>query len=120
MVLWFREGGVVEFHLIQILVQSLVFSGSGSTYIYGYCDSVFKEDMSKEQCIEFVQNCTYLSLALFLTSSERAISSFCSFPSHSPLSGHVARRLLWWRYSYGHHHRGWCRENDDPGKQITG
>lgn len=30
--------------------------GSGSTYIYGYCDSVFKDNMSKEEAIEFTKN----------------------------------------------------------------
>ncbi len=27
--------------------------GSGSTYIYGYVDSAFKEQMSKDECLEF-------------------------------------------------------------------
>ena len=30
--------------------------GSGSTYIYGYCDSVYKDNMTKEEAIEFVKN----------------------------------------------------------------
>jgi 20S proteasome subunit beta 1 len=30
--------------------------GSGSTYIYGYCDSVYKEGMNKNEAIEFVKN----------------------------------------------------------------
>lgn len=32
--------------------------GSGSTYIYGYCDSQFREGMTKEECQQFVLNCT--------------------------------------------------------------
>ena len=41
-----------------ILVLSVLFcSGSGSTYIYGYCDSQFKRGMSREECIQFVKNC---------------------------------------------------------------
>ena len=31
--------------------------GSGSTYIYGYCDAHFKQGMTKEECIEFVKTC---------------------------------------------------------------
>lgn len=42
--------------------QPFAIGGSGSTYIYGYCDSVFKEGMSKEECVNFVTNA--LSLAM--------------------------------------------------------
>ena len=37
--------------------QPFTIGGSGSTYLYGYCDANFKEGMSKEQCQEFVKNC---------------------------------------------------------------
>jgi 20S proteasome subunit beta 1 len=30
--------------------------GSGSTYIYGYCDAAYKEGMNKEEAIDFVKN----------------------------------------------------------------
>ena len=30
--------------------------GSGSTYIYGYCDAAYKDGMNKEEAIEFVKN----------------------------------------------------------------
>lgn len=36
--------------------------GSGSTFIYGYCDSQFKEDMTKEEAIEFTKNAITLAL----------------------------------------------------------
>ena len=32
------------------------FIGSGSTYVYGYCDATYKDGMSKEETIEFVKN----------------------------------------------------------------
>lgn len=35
--------------------QSYAIGGSGSTYIYGYCDSYWKENMSEEEGIEFVK-----------------------------------------------------------------
>ena len=35
--------------------QSYAIGGSGSTYIYGYCDSYWKEDMSEEEGINFVK-----------------------------------------------------------------
>lgn len=34
--------------------QPLAVGGSGSTYIYGYCDSNYREGMSKEECKDFV------------------------------------------------------------------
>ena len=39
--------------------------GSGSTYIYGYCDAHFKQDMTKEECIEFVKTCKALTKSKF-------------------------------------------------------
>lgn len=42
--------------------QPFSIGGSGSTYIYGYCDAEFKKGMTKEQALKFVQNA--LSLAM--------------------------------------------------------
>ena len=42
--------------------QPWAIGGSGSSYIYGYCDSTWREGMSKEETIEFVRNA--LSLAM--------------------------------------------------------
>ncbi|GBE79774.1 20S proteasome subunit [Sparassis latifolia] len=42
--------------------QPWAIGGSGSTYVYGYCDATYKEDWSKEETIEFVKNT--LSLAM--------------------------------------------------------
>ena len=30
--------------------------GSGSTYIYGYCDANFRLGMTREECLTFVKN----------------------------------------------------------------
>lgn len=35
--------------------QSYAIGGSGSTYIYGYCDSYWKEGMTEEEAIGFVR-----------------------------------------------------------------
>jgi len=35
--------------------QTYAIAGSGSTYIYGYCDANWKEDMTEEEGIEFVK-----------------------------------------------------------------
>jgi len=36
--------------------QAYAIGGSGSTYIYGYCDAHWKEGMTEEEGIEFVKN----------------------------------------------------------------
>jgi 20S proteasome subunit beta 1 len=33
-------------------------TGSGSTYVYGYCDATYQEGWGKEETIEFVKNST--------------------------------------------------------------
>lgn len=35
--------------------QPFSIGGSGSTYIYGYCDANWKEDMTEEEGIKFVR-----------------------------------------------------------------
>lgn len=35
--------------------QAYAIGGSGSTYIYGYCDTHWKEQMSEEESINFVK-----------------------------------------------------------------
>ncbi|KAI7871306.1 proteasome subunit beta type-6 [Spinellus fusiger] len=42
--------------------QPFAIGGSGSTYIYGYCDAKYHDNMTREQAIEFVKNS--LSLAM--------------------------------------------------------
>ena len=37
--------------------QPFAIGGSGSTYIYGYCDSEYKPGMSEEETKEFVKKC---------------------------------------------------------------
>ncbi|XP_057304259.1 proteasome subunit beta type-6-like [Hydractinia symbiolongicarpus] len=43
--------------------QPFTIGGSGSAYIYGFCDSKFKRGMTKEECMEFVSSA--VSLAIF-------------------------------------------------------
>lgn len=31
-------------------------SGSGSTYVYGYCDATYQEGWSEEETVKFVKN----------------------------------------------------------------
>lgn len=43
--------------------QPFAIGGSGSTYIYGYCDSVWRDDMSQEEAVTFVKNALSLAMA---------------------------------------------------------
>jgi 20S proteasome subunit beta 1 len=36
--------------------QSYAIGGSGSTYIYGYCDAHWKEDMTEQEGVDFVKS----------------------------------------------------------------
>lgn len=36
--------------------QSYAIGGSGSTYIYGYCDTHWEEDMEEDEAIDFVKS----------------------------------------------------------------
>ncbi|XP_056395236.1 proteasome subunit beta type-9 [Hyla sarda] len=58
-----KNGGQVYGTLGGMITrQPFAIGGSGSTYIYGYVDSVFKPGMSKEQCEKFAVHS--LSLAM--------------------------------------------------------
>ena len=35
--------------------QKYTIGGSGSTYIYGFCDKNYKPNMTKEECVKFVR-----------------------------------------------------------------
>ncbi|KAJ3417031.1 Proteasome subunit beta type-1 [Chytridiales sp. JEL 0842] len=43
--------------------QPFAIGGSGSTFIYGYCDATYKEGMSREECIEFTKNAISLAMS---------------------------------------------------------
>nr|CAB3265226.1 proteasome subunit beta type-6-like [Phallusia mammillata] len=42
--------------------QPFSIGGSGSTYIYGHVDATFKENMTKDQCLEFCANALALAM----------------------------------------------------------
>jgi len=37
--------------------------GSGSTYIYGYCDANYREGMEQDECVEFLRNAISLAMS---------------------------------------------------------
>ena len=38
-------------------------SGSGSSYVYGYCDANYRPGMTKEECQQFAKNVISLAMA---------------------------------------------------------
>lgn len=42
--------------------QPFAIGGSGSTFIYGYCDSKYKDGMSRQEAVEFVKSALELAM----------------------------------------------------------
>ncbi|XP_022085439.1 proteasome subunit beta type-6-like isoform X2 [Acanthaster planci] len=55
----------------MIVRQPVAMGGSGSTYLYGYLDSSYKENMTKEECLQFIAN--GLALAMMRDGSSGGI-----------------------------------------------
>lgn len=76
--------------------------GSGSTYIYGYCDATFREDWGRDETVEFVRNGAYPPSSplpfLFAHKLTKLLNS-----STSSCPRHVPRRLFGRNDPYGHH-----------------
>jgi 20S proteasome subunit beta 1 len=51
--------------------QSYAIGGSGSTYIYGFCDAHYKKGMTRQECVEFVK-CA-ISLAMLRDGSSGGV-----------------------------------------------
>ena len=51
--------------------QPIVLSGSGSTYIYGYCDTNYRMGMSRQEAKQFMKNA--ITLAMFRDNSSGGI-----------------------------------------------
>jgi 20S proteasome subunit beta 1 len=58
------EGGVVYNIPVGGSMVKLPYTigGSGSTYIYGYCDANYKPNMTREECLSFVKTCVALAI----------------------------------------------------------
>lgn len=49
-------GGMGNYLFETMLLLTERISGSGSTYVYGYCDATYQEGWSKEETVKFVKN----------------------------------------------------------------
>ena len=54
---WAIGGDVLS--QIRVLIYSNGSTGSGSTYVYGYCDATYQEGWGKDETINFVKNSSY-------------------------------------------------------------
>lgn len=52
----FAIGG--KLNLVSFGRSDNIYQGSGSTYIYGYCDAQYKKGMTRDECQAFVINGT--------------------------------------------------------------
>ena len=43
--------------------RSFAIGGSGSTFIYGYCDAAFHDNMTREEAIDFTKNAVSLAMS---------------------------------------------------------
>eukprot|EP00967_Tisochrysis_lutea_P135007 scaffold239057_cov32-Tisochrysis_lutea.AAC.2 len=81
---WDEEKGGQVFALPiggALLPRDYATGGSGSTYIYGFCDAFYKKDMTRAQCEEFVTKGECVSRALAALSCLRARCGFGLLPS---------------------------------------
>jgi len=60
-----RRGGQVYCIPVggMLVRQPLAIGGSGSSYVYGFTDSTFKEGMQKEEAVEFVKRTLALAMS---------------------------------------------------------
>ncbi|EGD81400.1 proteasome subunit beta type-6 [Salpingoeca rosetta] len=59
-----KGGQVYSIPLGGLVVrQPFAIGGSGSTFLYGHCDSTFKEGMAKDECLTFVRNALALAMS---------------------------------------------------------
>ena len=55
----FSSHGLLEVSfLVLIRIRPQLIVGSGSTYVYGYCDATYREGWSEEETVKFVKNST--------------------------------------------------------------
>ena len=58
---WDKETGPSVYNIPLgggLFRQPWAIGGSGSTYVYGYCDATYKEGWNRDETVEFVKNST--------------------------------------------------------------
>lgn len=62
---WDKNGGSVYSIPLggSLFKQDYAIGGSGSSYIYGFCDANYKDNMSKAECLEFTKKAISLAIS---------------------------------------------------------
>lgn len=78
--------------------QPYAIGGSGSTYIYGFCDANFKPNMQRDDCLNFVK---------------QGMCIIYMYITYSRDIGHDKRRQQWWPNQIRCDNEGWSRTLHD-------
>lgn len=114
---WDQEGGPSVYNIPLgggIFRQPWAIGGSGSTYVYGYCDATFQDGWGKDETIEFVKNSTWTSLDY-----EPNSTTPLNWASHSTVSGNGTRRFVRRCDPYVRYHRKRSRTPLRPRRPTT-
>ena len=84
----------VRVHL-WVLNQSIhALIGSGSTYVYGYCDATYREGWGRDETVNFVKNSVFFSIFRLVLLTERLKSALALAMSRDGSSGGVIRMCV--------------------------
>ncbi|KAH9899734.1 nucleophile aminohydrolase [Cubamyces lactineus] len=75
---WDKETGPSVYNIPLgggLFRQPWAIGGSGSTYVYGYCDATYKEGWNRDETVEFVKNT--LALAMSRDGSSGGVIRMC-------------------------------------------
>ncbi|KAI9000880.1 20S proteasome subunit [Trametes punicea] len=75
---WDKEAGPSVYNIPLgggLFKQPWAIGGSGSTYVYGYCDATYKEGWNRDETVEFVKNT--LALAMSRDGSSGGVIRMC-------------------------------------------
>jgi hypothetical protein len=99
-----------------IFREAYTVGGSGSGYIYGYCDANFRKGMSKKEAQDFVKNAVSLAMwrdgssggiIRLVTISKDGVEVIISYPSHLSKGFEIHLFLNRGRWSLGTSCRTW-------------
>ena len=80
---WDKEDGPSVYNIPLgggIFRQPWSIGGSGSTYVYGYCDATYQDGWGKDETIEFVKN----SMCTNSTTDLISLNPISPVPCHGP------------------------------------
>lgn len=95
---WDKETGPSVYNIPLgggLFRQPWAIGGSGSTYVYGYCDATYKEGWGRDETVNFVRNSALFSLLTVMGADSPASIGSC----------YVSRWFVRRRHSHGSDHR---------------